>query len=93
VKRQRTDHRVDLYALGVTAYEIYTYQLPWERTASSEENFRRRMNTPPRVPKELNRIIDDATNAFLLKSIGRDPSERFQTALEFKLALDKLKDL
>ena len=51
VARKPTDHRVDLYALGVTAFEVFTGHLPWERTPSSEENFRRRLNTPPRNPK------------------------------------------
>jgi serine/threonine protein kinase len=31
VRRQQTDQRVDVFAFGVTAYEIMTYQLPWSR--------------------------------------------------------------
>ncbi|HYT87144.1 MAG TPA: serine/threonine-protein kinase, partial [Gemmataceae bacterium] len=34
VRRSTTDHRVDLFALGVTAYELYTGQLPWEKAES-----------------------------------------------------------
>ena len=30
IKRQSTDHRVDMFALGVTAYEVFTGDLPWE---------------------------------------------------------------
>jgi serine/threonine protein kinase len=93
VRRRPTDHRVDLYALGVTAYEVYTFALPWERTASSEENFRRRMNLPPKHPKELNSRIDDATAKFLLKGIEKEPAGRFQTASDFKAALEKLKEM
>jgi len=93
VKRKTTDHRVDLYALGVTAYEVYTFGLPWERTASSEENFRRRMNQPPRNPVDLNPKIDDATKKFLLKSIGKEPQDRFQSAGQFKDELMKLKEM
>ena len=93
VRRRTTDHRVDLYALGVTAFEVYTFALPWERTANSEENFRRRMNQAPRDPRELNKRIDDATFKFLMKGIGKEPHERFQTAGEFKEALDKLKEM
>src|SRR5262249_45490638 len=44
IKRQATDHRVDLFALGVTGFEVFTRQLPWERAASSEETLRRHMN-------------------------------------------------
>ena len=32
IKRTTTDHRVDLFALGVTAYECFTNQLPWEKS-------------------------------------------------------------
>ncbi len=46
IKRQTTDHRVDLFALGATAYEVFTGLLPWERAASSEETLRRHMNLP-----------------------------------------------
>jgi eukaryotic-like serine/threonine-protein kinase len=31
VRRKATDQRVDVFALGVTAYEICTYHLPWLR--------------------------------------------------------------
>jgi serine/threonine-protein kinase len=29
VRRKRTDHRVDIFALGVTAYSLCTFELPW----------------------------------------------------------------
>lgn len=31
VRRQATDKRLDVFAFGVTAYEICTYELPWMR--------------------------------------------------------------
>ncbi len=31
VKRQPTDERLDVFAFGITAYELCTFQLPWER--------------------------------------------------------------
>lgn len=31
VRRKHTDHRLDIFAFGVTAYEICTYELPWLR--------------------------------------------------------------
>jgi eukaryotic-like serine/threonine-protein kinase len=31
VRRRSTDHRLDVFSFGVTAYEILTYRLPWMR--------------------------------------------------------------
>ncbi|OAI42211.1 serine/threonine protein kinase, partial [Planctomycetaceae bacterium SCGC AG-212-D15] len=36
IKRMQTDHRVDLFALGVTAYELFTFNLPWPRGRSQQ---------------------------------------------------------
>jgi serine/threonine protein kinase len=81
---------VDLFALGVTGYEVFTGQLPWERSVSSEETFRRRLNTKPRTAKELNPQVDDRLSDLLLRSIAREPAERFPSAAAFKEALAKL---
>jgi serine/threonine-protein kinase len=32
VRRRNTDHRVDIFAFGVTCYHILTYELPWPNT-------------------------------------------------------------
>ncbi len=91
IKRKTTDHRVDLFALGVTAYEVFTSQLPWERSVSSEETFRRRLNQRPRTAKELNPQVEDDLSEILLRSVEREPADRFPTATAFKEALGKLK--
>lgn len=90
VRRKPIDNRVDLFALGVTAFEVFTNQLPWEKSASSEETFRRRMNTPPRHPKDLSPKIEDDLAELLMKSIAADPGDRFQSATAFKEALGGL---
>ena len=33
VRRRATDQRLDVFAFGVTAYELCTYELPWPRGA------------------------------------------------------------
>ncbi len=90
IKRKSTDHRVDLFALGVTGYEVFTGQLPWERSVSSEETFRRRLNTKPRSAKELNPNVDDDLSAILWRAIEREPVDRYASAKLFKEALLKV---
>lgn len=89
IRRTTTDHRVDLFALGVTAYEVYTTALPWEK-AQSLQTLLSHMNSPGKDPRELMPKLDEKTSRFLLKSIERDPSLRFQNAAEFREALQLL---
>src|SRR5437870_875020 len=89
IKRTTTDHRVDLFALGVTAYEMFTGTLPWEK-AESLQTLLSHMNSPGRDPREKVAGMDEATAAFLIKSVERDPRDRFQTATEFREALKAL---
>jgi serine/threonine protein kinase len=89
IRRLTTDHRVDLFALGVTAYEMFTHGLPWERGASVEM-LAKHMNMSARNPRELNPKLDEATVRFLLKAVARDPNDRFQSAAEFRDALENL---
>jgi serine/threonine protein kinase len=89
IRRTTTDHRVDLFALGVTAYEIFTLDLPWGRTESLQ-TLLSHMNAPGRNPRELVPKLDDATVAFLLKAVERDPRQRFQNTTEFAEAAKRL---
>ncbi len=90
IKRQATDHRVDLFALGVTAFEVFTFALPWERAASSEETLRRHMNLPPRQPNEVKPDLPAPICRVLERGVERDRDKRFQTAREFRDALRAL---
>lgn len=89
IKRQATDLRVDLFALGVTAYETFTSGLPWEG-AQSLQTMLSHVNSPGRDPLELNPNLDPAVVKLLKKAIERDPRDRFQTAGEFREALRSL---
>ena len=89
IRRVATDHRVDLFALGVTAYEVFTYDLPWEKTQSLQ-TLLSHMNVPGKSPLEVRADLDEATVTFLRKAIERDPRDRFQTVAEFRDALQEL---
>src|SRR5262249_34713541 len=86
IRRVTTDHRVDLFALGVTAYEVFTANLPWEKTQSLQ-TLLSHMNSPGKDPRDFRPDLDEATRKFLLKAIERDPRDRFQTPADFREAL------
>jgi serine/threonine protein kinase len=89
IKRTTTDHRVDMFALGVTAYEVFTGQLPWEK-AQSLQTLLSHMNQAGRDPRTFRPDLDEDTARFLSKAIERDPRERFQNPAEFRAALKQL---
>jgi serine/threonine protein kinase len=86
IRRSSTDHRVDLFALGVTAYEVITFGLPWEK-AESLQILLSHMNSSGRDPADAKPDIDEKTRRFLMKAVERDPRDRFQTATAFREAL------
>jgi serine/threonine protein kinase len=89
IRRTTTDKRVDLFALGVTSYEVFTGVLPWEKTESLQ-TLLSHMNSPGKDPRDVNTKMDNATAKFLIKAIERDPNLRFHSAAEFREALLQL---
>jgi serine/threonine-protein kinase len=73
----------DIYALGVTFYELLTGYNPFD-SESEMETLTRQMRDPlpknEHVPKRLMQV--------LLKATEKDQSKRFQTAAEFKRAIE-----
>jgi len=89
IKRVATDHRVDLFALGVTAYEIIVGDLPWEK-GQSLNTIMSHMNRDGTDPRNFKPDLDEGMARFLKKVIARDPNERYQSAAEFREALKQV---
>jgi serine/threonine protein kinase len=89
IKRITTDHRVDLFALGVTAYETFTGTMPWEKTQSLA-TLQSHLNSPGKDPREFVPDMNPQLAEVLMKSIERVPAQRYQTASAFREALKAL---
>jgi len=89
IKRTTTDHRVDLFALGVTAYEMFTNNMPWEKSESLV-TLMSHMNSPGKDPREFVPDMDEDLVKVIRRAIERDPRERFQTAGEMREAFRSL---
>jgi serine/threonine protein kinase len=89
IKRINTDHRVDLFALGVTAYELFTNALPWEK-GDSTTTLKNHINNPGKYVREYRADLDDHVTKLIMRSIERDPNARFQSATDFATALRAL---
>ena len=92
IKRITTDHRVDLFALGVTAYETFTGTMPWEKTQSLA-TLQSHLNSPGKDPREFVPDLNPELAKVLIKSIERNPANRYQTAAAFREALKALPPL
>lgn len=75
----------DLYACGVTLYEVLTRKYPYGEI----EPFQTPRFSAPVPPTRYRPDTPEWLETILLKACARDPGERFETAEEFALALER----
>jgi eukaryotic-like serine/threonine-protein kinase len=79
------DHRVDIYAVGVVAYELLTGQPPF--TGSPQAVLAAHISTPPLSVSKARPDIPAAFAALVMRCLRKDPAERFQSANELHAAI------
>jgi serine/threonine-protein kinase len=80
------DGRSDLYSLGITLYEIATRKRPID----GEDEYailNAHLEVAPIPPIDLVPDLPAPLNAVILRSLAKNPADRFQTANEFRDAL------
>jgi WD40 repeat protein/serine/threonine protein kinase len=75
------DHRTDLYALGVTLYELLTLE-PAFAGRDRQELLRQIAFEEPRPPRRLNKAVPQELETILLKAMAKEPAERYASAQE-----------
>ena len=83
------DARSDLYALGVTLYEMVTGQRPFKGD-SDFSIMAAHMQQTPAPPVAIAEGVPADLNDIILTAIARDPEARFQSAEAFRNALRSL---
>jgi len=78
--------RSDIYAVGVTLYEILTGRLPVSGTTNFEI-MRAHLTDRPAAPDSLNPRLPSILSNAILKSLEKKPEDRFTTAHEYLAAL------
>src|SRR5262249_40503378 len=76
--RQPIDHRVDIFAYGVTAYELLTGRKPFPGE-SPDEILRKQLDRKADFfpPRELNSDIPAALEKSILRCLEREPEKRY----------------
>ena len=91
LRREAYDHRADIFAYGVSAYELLTGQKPFQGD-SPDEILRKQLDRSGFInPRQLNEGVPPAVEKSILKCLERDPDKRHPImsvlVLELKAAL------
>lgn len=84
--QQLPDAGSDLFALGVTLYQLLTGRLPYGEVLPYQIG---RYHRDPTAPSRYRPDIPIWLDHVLLKAVARDQSQRFETGEEFLLALER----
>ena len=74
-----SDHRADLYSLGVSLYYVLTRKLPYEG-GSAISIIRKHLEKVPDPPTQLRPDLPEAWAVFVLRLLEKDPARRYPTA-------------
>ena len=82
-----TDHRADIYAFGILAYELLAGQPPFHGR-STQRLLAAHMAEAPVPIQQLRAEVPDALAALIARCIEKDPAARPRSAAELVAALD-----
>jgi eukaryotic-like serine/threonine-protein kinase len=77
------DARTDIYAVGAILYEMVTGRKPFPGRSQFDVMFAH-ANSTPDPPQKLNPEVPREVNELIPAALARDPSQRPQTAAEFR---------
>jgi serine/threonine protein kinase len=81
----------DLYALGLTLYELVTFRSPFDAPTPSEVLHKINEHRPPR-PRQLNARLPERLETIILKAMAADPQERYADCGELAADLRRFLD-
>ncbi|MDO4841855.1 MAG: Stk1 family PASTA domain-containing Ser/Thr kinase [Phoenicibacter congonensis] len=77
----------DIYSLGVCLYEAATGKLPFDAPDAMSVAMMQ-VQDQPMNPRDINPEIDPALESIILKAMSKNPSGRYATAHDMKIALN-----
>ncbi|MEO5567994.1 MAG: serine/threonine-protein kinase [Gemmatimonadaceae bacterium] len=69
------DHRIDLYAAGLLAYELLSGQSPFA-SPSPRETMAAQLTRDPKPLHEVNAAVPTSMSALIMRLLAKDPDER-----------------
>lgn len=89
VRRRKTDQRVDVFAFGVTAYEVMTYDLPWARGQDGRAALEHDQIPPVEIVEKRPQIHPQLAKA-IMWCLAALPEDRCPSMAEFLKAIEKV---
>jgi serine/threonine protein kinase len=83
---RETDHRSDIYALGVILFEMVCGRPPFVSEGFGEM-IHMHLNEPPPSPRSLNPAVPEYMERLILWCLAKDPADRVQTMSDVHAAL------
>ncbi len=88
VEGQKMDQRVDIYALGILAYEVLTGTVPFHGSSPMAILVKQQSEAPqPPTARKPGLALPPGLEPLLLSMLEKDPAKRPQTMLEVATAL------
>lgn len=91
---RRVDERADIYGVALVLYTMLAGRGPFDHLRGRANLFSAHASQAPEPPSfYADEPISAELDRVVLKALAKDPEDRFQTAAEFRVALDGFADL
>jgi serine/threonine-protein kinase len=89
VRRKATDQRLDIFAFGVSMYELFAFELPWQRGSDGRAAMAHGLSEPPPIRKFYPKI-NPTLEAAIHKCMEADPANRFSSMGQFLKTISRV---
>jgi serine/threonine protein kinase len=90
VRRKATDQRLDVYSFGASVYELFAFELPWQRGTDGRAAMGHGQHELPPLSKYYPKI-DKTLEAAIMKCLETEATNRWQSMTQFLNAIKRVK--
>src|SRR5688572_16507007 len=90
VRRKPTDQRLDVYSFGASVYELFAFELPWQRGTDGRAAMGHGQHAMPPLSKYYPKI-NKTLEAAIMKCVEPEADNRFAGMTQFLNAIKRVK--